>query len=271
MDNSEISNTMLAASIRILTPLVKLLLRYGITYAAFSEMSKKIFYEVAKNEFAIAGKKQTHSRISTITGLSRKEVARIESLPEKTNELNTMGINRAARVISGWVKDSDFLSADGEPTDLAFEGGNNSFSHLVKRYSGDITARTIADELSRVDAITTTGNGLIKLNKRAYVASASDQEKLTILGADVCDLIKTIDHNIHNPQQLHFQRKVSYNYIPSKQLPQLKQELSRISQSSLESMDKVLSKHQVTDKEKNEAGMYLRLGVGIYYFEGEQK
>lgn len=270
MDKTEISHTMMAASIRILTPLVKLLLRYGITYAAFSEMSKKIFYEVAKNEFSIAGKKQTHSRISTITGLSRKEVARIESLPEKTNELNTMGINRAARVISGWVKDSDFLTVDGEPTDLPFEGGTNSFSHLVKRYSGDITARTIADELSRVDAITTTGNGLIKLNKRAYVASASDQEKLTILGADVCDLIKTIDHNIEYPDQLHFQRKVSYNYIPSEKITQLKQELSRISQLSLEAMDKVLSEHQVIANAENETAKNSRLGVGIYYFEGEQ-
>jgi len=270
MDKTEISNTMLAASIRILTPLVKLLLRYGITYAAFSEMSKKVFYEVAKNEFAIAGKKQTHSRISTITGLSRKEVARIESLPDKPNELNTMGINRAARVISGWVKDSDFLSANGEPADLAFEGGENSFSHLVKRYSGDITARTIADELSRVDAITTTGNGLIKLNKRAYVASASDQQKLIILGADVSDLIKTIEHNIENPAQPHFQRKVSYNYIPSEHLTHLKEELTRISQSSLEAMDKVLSGHQAKNITANETNNYSRLGVGIYYFEGEQ-
>jgi len=211
-------NTLLAASTRILTPLIRLLLRYGITYAAFSEMSKKIFFEVAKNDFTLAGKKQTRSRISTITGLSRKEVTRIESLPQKNSTLNTTGINRAARVISGWVKDEEFQTPEGEPANLVFEGETRSFTSLVKRYSGDITSRTIADELSRVDAISTTGNGLIKLNTHAYIASSNEQEKLTILGTDVCDLIKTIEHNIHNPEQPHLQRKVAYSHIPHEQL-----------------------------------------------------
>ena len=270
MHKIETASIALSASARILRPLVKLLLRYSITYAAFSEMSKKIFFEVAKSEFTIPGKKQTTSRISTITGLSRKEVARIEALPESAHDLDVSGINRAARVISGWARDSEFQSNDGEPADLPFEGDQKSFSSLVKRYSGDITPRTIADELRRVEAISTTRDGLTHLNTRAYVSSTSDQEKLTILGSDVSDLVKTIDNNLtgHPP---YFQRKVSYNYIPYELVPDLKVDLARIAQSSLEVMDNILSEKSVSKITAKDSTNYARIGVGIYYFEGDQQ
>jgi len=268
MNNIDIHQTLLSATTRILRPLIKMLLRYGVSYAAFSELSKQLFFEVAKIEFAIPGKKQTSSRISTMTGLSRKECARLEALPPPEQALDTSAINRAARVISGWTRDTDFLNTQGEPADLPFDGETTSFSALVKRYSGDITARTIADELTRVGAIGVTLAGLVHLNSRAYVASTSDVQKLTILGTDVSDLIATIDHNLTMPESAHLQRKVAYNYIPLEALPDLNRELTVIAQASLEKMDKVLAEKAIDRKEAKKAESYARAGVGIYYFEG---
>lgn len=270
MSNSEISKTLTLAAATILKPLVKLLLRYGVSYTAFSELSKQIFYEVAKKEFAIPGRKQTASRISTLTGLSRKECARLETLPPKEERLDSSGINRAARVISGWVRDIDFNDAQGNPADLSFDNTKNSFSELVKRYSGDITARTIADELVRIGAITLTSSSLMHLNTRAYVANANDVEKLTILGMDVSKLISTIDHNLANPDSPWLQRKVAYNYIPSQRLPEVSSELQRIAQSSLEAMDKLLAKNTIKKKTAKKNETYARAGIGIYYFEDIQ-
>lgn len=270
MSDNAIPKTMMHAAARILRPLVKMLLRYGVGYTAFSELSKQIFYDVAKTEFAIPGKKQTASRISTMTGLSRKECARLEALPAQDEKLDTSGINRAARVISGWVRDRNFQNSDGDPADLAFDSAENSFSSLVKRYSGDITARTIADELTRVGAISLTTSGLLHLNTRAYVANASDIEKLTILGTDVSDLIATIDHNITQPHSHLLQRKVAYNYIPEERLPTVNDELTQIAQRSLEAMDKLLAKSAINKKSTKKNVRYARAGVGIYYFESKQ-
>jgi hypothetical protein len=271
MKHPEPSETLLSATARILRPLIKLLLRYGVTYAAFADIAKKTFFYVAKEEFIIPGKRQTTSRISTMTGLSRKEVARQEALPQQSTALDTSGINRAARVISGWVRDADFQTSSGEPADLPFEGGQYSFAELVKRYSGDITARTIADELSRIGAVSTTAAGYIHLNTRAYIASSSDQDKLAILGTDVADLINTIDHNLSNPNPPYFQRKVSYNYLPVELLPELREQISHISQYNLESLDSILSEKAIAKESTKKGKRYARIGVGIYYFETEQK
>ena len=269
MNNTDIPKTLLAATTRILRPLIKMLLRYGMSHTAFSELSKQLFFEVAKTEFAIPGKKQTSSRISTMTGLSRKECARLEALAPPDQTLDTSAINRAARVISGWTRDKDFLTPQGEPTDLPFDGESKSFSALVKRYSGDITARTIADELTRVGAINVTLAGLIHLNSRAYVANASDIQKLTILGTDVSDLIATIDHNLTVPESPYLQRKVAYNYIPMEALPGLNRELTAIAQASLEKIDQVLAEKAIANKAAEKNMNYARAGVGIYYFEGK--
>lgn len=270
MSENDLTKVLLAATTKILRPLVKLLLRYGISYAAFTELSKRVYFDVAKNDFAIPGKRQTSSRISTMTGLSRKEVARLESLPNSNESLDTSRVNRAARVISGWIRDKEFRTNQGEPADLAFEGDSNSFMALVKRYSGDITARTIADELTRVGAITLTDDGLIHLNTRAYASNTSEVDKITILGSDVADLICTIDHNLELPDQSYLQRKVSYNYIPAEKLPEIKKKMESISQKSLESMDKLLAANAVGKKAAKNNNTYVRTGVGIYYFEGRQ-
>lgn len=262
--------TLLAASARILRPLVRILLRYGVGYSAFSELAKQVYCEAAQTDFALPGKKQTVSRISTITGLSRKEVARLQAQPEGGGRLDSSGINRAARVIDGWVRDPLFHDGHGEPACLPFEGEARSFSALVKKYSGDITARTIADELARVGAISTDAAGLLRLDTRAYVAGTDDTAKLTILGSDVSALAETIEHNLLHPEQSYFQRKVAYNYIPADAVPELKTQLARQAQGSLESMSETLSR-QAVDKQEAVAGRkYLRLGVGIYYFEEEQ-
>jgi hypothetical protein len=270
MSENDLTSTLLAAATKILRPLIKVLLRYGISYAVFTELSKRVYFDVAKNDFAIPGKKQTSSRISTMTGLSRKEVARLESLSGNKESLDTSRINRAARVISGWIRDAEFLDGEGEPADLAFEGESNSFMALVKRYSGDITARTIADELIRVGAITQTHTGLIHLNTRAYASNLSEVDKITILGTDVSDLISTIDHNLEVTDQPYLQRKVSYNYIPAEKLPEIKKKIESIAQKSLESMDKILAENAVGKKAAKKTVAYTRTGIGIYYFEGRQ-
>ncbi|MDH5326151.1 MAG: DUF6502 family protein [Gammaproteobacteria bacterium] len=264
---ADAASNALKALQHILNPLVKLLLRFGITYSAFSELAKKSYFEVAKTEFAIAGRKQTSSRISTLTGLSRKEVARLENLPP-SDSLDTSKINRAARVISAWMRDKAYLNKDNSPADLPFEG-DTSFSSLVKSYSGDITARTIADELIRVDAISTTATGLIHLNNRAYIANNNEIERLTILGSDVSDLIDTIDHNLKQIDSPRFQRKVSYNFIPEADLETLKHVLSERNQQYLESVDNLLAKYAIPKSNASKHKRYARIGIGIYYFEGK--
>ena len=62
-------------------PLVRIFLRNSVSHATCAELVKRVYVEVANTEFRIAGKKQSVSRITTLSGLTRKEVHRLLTLP----------------------------------------------------------------------------------------------------------------------------------------------------------------------------------------------
>ena len=267
---SETPTTLTQAIMRLLRPLVRLLLRQGISFNALSELLKRLYVEVAEREFGLPGRKQSVSRISTLTGLSRKEVAR--AMIDRDVDLAgmTQQYNRAARVISGWVRDGDFHNQQGQPAELEMEQGERSFKALVRRYSGDIPPRAIADELIRVGAAIESGTGALRLIQHAYVPEKCVDEKLRILGTDVRDLIETISHNIYRDEERpYFQRKVSYNAIPAGHLPGLRSKVALLAQGCLEEIDRVMvqSDSDMNPEIAEQGG--CRAGLGIYYFEGE--
>jgi hypothetical protein len=253
----------------ILRPLVRVLLRNGIPHGAFAELARQVYAEVAQNDFALPGKKQTVSRISALTGLTRKEVARLQAAgaqPEAAD--GEERYHRPARVIGGWVRDRHYHDGRGRPAALPMEGDKRSFAALVREYSGDLPPRTIADELVRVGAIEVSPEGTVRLLTRAYIPRGDQSEKIGILGTDVADLIRTIDHNLTcAPHQAYFQRRVSYDNIPQEALPELTRKLARRAQACLESLDRELA---AVDRDRNpgvKGSGRARSGVGIYYFE----
>jgi hypothetical protein len=134
---TKIAKAISAAVTNILRPLVRLLLRNGIPYRTFSDIAKRVYVDVATEEFSIPGRKQSKSRVSILTGLSRKEVLRVRRLPA-TDDLGAGArYNRAARVVAGWVRDRQFRDDSGNPAELPFEGSAASFRKLVTTYSGD--------------------------------------------------------------------------------------------------------------------------------------
>jgi len=264
---TKIEKAISAAVTNILRPLVRLLLRNGIPYRAFSDIAKRVYVDVATEEFCIPGRKQSKSRVSVLTGLSRKEVLRVRRLPSSDDLGAGARYNRAARVIAGWVRDRRYRDDSGDPGELPFEEGPASFRKLVKTYSGDATARAVLDELLRVGAVRRIPGGKIRLLERSYVPKTGEIDKIGILGVDASDLIATIDHNIRQPGAPFFQRKVCYDNLPVEVLPGLKKKAADRGQALLESLDRWMS---ARDRDVNPAVPGTgrkRAGIGIYYFQ----
>ena len=252
---------------RILKPLMRLLLRNGIAFGEFNELAKHAFVDVAAEEFATPGKNTTTSKIAILTGLTRKEVARLRKLPE-VEMGDTSRYNRSVRVISGWLGDREFNDSKGKPMELALNGGNASFESLVSRYSGDMPVRAMLDELERIDAAEQTENGKVKLLTRAYIPHGDDDEKLAILGTDVGLLIDTIDNNLNQDSSTpRFQRKVAYDNLPQEVLPEFKKLVEGDGQKLLEQFNQWLSTRDRDSNPETEGTGRMRAGVGIYYFE----
>jgi hypothetical protein len=170
-------------------------------------------------------------------------------------------------VLTGWIRDSEYLDAKGQPKALSPDG-DNGFAALVRRHSGDMPARAVLDELERVGAVRRREDGLIELLARAYVPRSSPADKLAILGSDVADLIGTIEHNLeHGETDPRFQRKVMYVSIPVSALPAFRKRSAANAQAVLEKLDQWLAEHDVVSPPGQPDAPRARVGVGIYYFE----
>jgi Family of unknown function (DUF6502) len=254
--------------LKVLRPLVRILLRNGVPFGTFAEAARWVYVDLALKEFSIEGRKATDSRAAIVTGLTRKEIHRLRNLEIARQQDSVAKYNRAARVISGWVRDRRFADVKGRPLDLPLEQGEVTFADLVKQLSGDVPPRAVLDELLRVGAVALTEDGKVQLLARAYVPHQGELEKLSILGTDVADLITTIDTNLQGAEGApRFQRKVAYDNVPVEAVGRFREISAAGGQRLLECLDRYLSEH---DRDLNagvEGTGRRRVGLGIYYFE----
>lgn len=266
--DTTINQALSAAILRILRPLIRMLLRQGVSYGTFADLAKWVYVDVARQDFGIDRRKQSTSRVSILTGLSRKEVNRVQQLTKPDDQESHERYNRAARVIAAWRREADFLDAEGQPAALSLSGGDRSFSELVHRFSGDVPVRALRDELILSGAAEKLKDGRIRLRDRAYIPKTSETDKVHILGTDVSYLISTIDHNLKpDVPQPFFQRKVSYDNLPNEILPRFRKLTEKKAQAFLEKVDRWLARHD-RDMNPDIAGTGRnKAGIGIYYFE----
>jgi hypothetical protein len=260
---------MLAAAVaRILRPLIRILLRNGVSYGTFADIARSQFVDVARREFAIEGRKQTISRMAVVTGLTRKEVHRIIRQSQPDDRSSADRYNRAARVIAGWRRDKDFLSPCGSSSVLPVSGPGNTFQELVRRYSGDIPHRAVLDELAAEGTVLVTDGDQVRLVERAYVPKADESMKLHILGVDTAYLIDAIGHNLQpGDTASKFQRKVLYDNLPDDVLPEFRRLSQKYSQKLLEKIDSWLaSRDRDANPDVSGDGRNIA-GLGIYYIE----
>ena len=265
-------NAIHAAILRVLRPLIRLLLRHGVPFGTFSDLAKRVYVEVALEEFGLPGRKQSHSRVSVLTGLSRKEVLRVTRLDRPDDTETGDRYHRAARVIGGWVRDDRFHDGSVNPATLPVDGEGATFSGLAKEYSGDVPHRAILDELLRVGAVERTEDGKVRLLARAYIPVSGDEEKLEILGTDTACLIETIDHNLRaEPGKAFFQRKAMYDNLPDDAVEELRTDLAKHAERFLEQADRRLAERDRDANPKSTGTGRRRAGIGIFWFEDEGK
>lgn len=257
----------------MLRPLVRILLRNQVSVSEFIDQVKNVYVEVANEDFSIPTKKNTVSRISVITGLSRKEVLRIKTQQENnTNPEAQYKLNKASSVITGWLKDSDFTDSNGNASDLPIKGDVRSFEILVKRYGGDITARAVLDELIRTgSALKITDSGLLKLTNFGYIPE-QNIEKLEIMSKCARDFFETVSFNLeHAVHESYFQRQLTYSNLPLSVVQEFREFSKEKSLEQMFELNKWLAerKKSLSDIDVENEKLY-RIGLGIYYIQNNE-
>ncbi|MEO7386909.1 MAG: DUF6502 family protein, partial [Gammaproteobacteria bacterium] len=208
-----------AVLLATMRPIASMLLRFGVSYRDFDRVSKTAFVEVAASEHGVSGKPANVSRVSLVTGLTRKAVRQIQEqkLQAKLPQLEIRSL--PAEVLHVWHTDPRFYKAQGIPNQLQWDSGPNSFSDLVRHCSTTASPAALRAELIRVGAIQESSGGELSANRRSFVPSTLEERLVQGLQYGLRPLAMTVAHNAStdDPGLLRFQRIV-WNYCLPKSL-----------------------------------------------------
>src|SRR5271154_5802307 len=82
---------LLKATRRVMRPLVRLMMQSGVTFPVLADTLRQLFVEVAVNEILPDRRSRTDSRVSLLSGVHRKEIKRLRSLPLNDAETPDVG------------------------------------------------------------------------------------------------------------------------------------------------------------------------------------
>src|SRR6204780_1857610 len=144
--------------LRLLRPLVKIMLREGLTYSHFATIAQMAFVESAAKDFAGKGMKSTATSVCALTGMPLEQLKAVLVDQEQYEASEMLEFaNPFARVLHGWHNDRDYVGPYGFPVDLPFEGSDGSplsFTVLTNRHAAGVSPHVVLKELQRIGAVT---------------------------------------------------------------------------------------------------------------------
>lgn len=226
--------------LRLLRPLVRLLIRAGMTFPALVALLRELHVQVAEQEFALAGKAQTDSRVSLLTGIHRKEVRRLREAGAPVSAVPA-AVSLGGQIIGAWLSTPGYVDEAGEPLPLARTAqapGEPSFEGLVGSVTRDVRARAILDEwlaqgLAQVDAAQR-----IQLTESAYIPAQGGVELAYYFGRNLHDHMAAASANILSPKPPFMERAVHYDGLDAAQAAHLEQASRQIANAALVRVNK---------------------------------
>lgn len=269
MDNGGFT---LGACHHLLRPVIRILLRGGVGWREFAECAKRVFVEVAREDYGIKGRPTNLTRVAMMTGLSRREVGAIRKELEGPADaaIPTPPASRISRVLSGWFQNWEFLDASGHPLELVPRGPAPSFSALLKRYAGDIPASALEKEMKAIKVVEETEYGKFRVLSRHYLRSGLDPDIVRQMGVALHDHAHTLAHNLDTQRggPPRFEGVTSNDRMPASTSGRLSALAEMKGQRLLEEIDDWLTTHELAGEANGDSDQEPhRMGVGVYFFE----
>jgi Family of unknown function (DUF6502) len=269
MEERSDRSRLLEACGRLLIPVIRFLLRGGVSWKEFSEIAKTVFVKVATEDFGIRGRPTNASRVAILTGLDRREVRRQrEAL--KTQEAGGQGyMTKASQVLAGWHHDPEFRDSDGNPRPLSFDAQRDApgFSDLVRKYAPALPAVAMLKELKAASSVEERPDGLLRALTRFYIPRHMPEEQVRLWSSTIRDLATAVGYNFTRAAGAPavFERRAVNLNVDAASLVEFKAFLEKEGQAFLLRADDWLAAHEAKDHAVKRKVM--RLGVGVYHIQ----
>lgn len=267
----DVKRDLLAAFRSLMTPLIRILLRSGITFQEFAGVLKDVYVSVCAREMTVPGRRMTLSRVAIATGLTRREVAKIVRSEGKTQWGVWSNAGLAASVLEAWHTDAAFLAPYGYPRDLKIDGTDEvpTFEDLVRRFSSDVSHEVLVGELVRVGAARVLeGGNYLRVQKRTYIPTDMTAEMIQIFSQAVRRYIETVDFNLGKGkgQDKRFDRMVyPDDGLRVVDVEIFQQEIREYLETVIQEIDQKSATYPRPERKRGEQA--VQVGVGIYFYQ----
>lgn len=263
LDNNGMASALYWALGRLLEPVARLCLAHGITFAAVAEILKRSFVQEVVSLQPEAPAHGMVSRISTATGINRREVTRLakEKTPARAAKQPL-----TAELIAQWTTDHAYREPTGEPRSLPRQGAAPSFETLARKITQDVHPRSILDELIRLglgqhDA----ESDCVTLVHTDFIPQRDSAQMFALLGDNVGDHLTAAVANVIGDGDRHLEQAVFADELSAESAAALRPLITAHWQALREELVPTITGFIEADKQAGRK-QDQRVRIGLYSF-----
>ena len=231
---SEEQRALMAALAQVVQPLASLCIAKGLTIQAVEEQLRGAFVQAACDAYAHQPAARLTSRISATTGLTRREVARLQA-PKETAAAPRR--SPVTEVFTRWLSDPALRGDDQQPLWLPRQGAAPSFESLAQSVTRDVHPRTLLEELCRLRlAEVDTTTDLVRLTGDAFVPHGDWARMTAFLGDNVGDHLRAAAANVLSDGNQHIEQAIFADELSARSLAAARDLMSQQWRTLLESV-----------------------------------
>lgn len=257
----------LRACYSFLVPIARFLLRSGVSFKEFEEISRVAFVQVASEDYGIRGRPTNISRVAAMTGIPRKDVKRVREIEDEYLDDPRFHISPLGDLLQQWCTDPDYLDECGLPRPIPASGAGHSFERLVQLSCRDLPAGAVKVELIRIGAVCETDEGLLRVRRREIIPEDLDERLFTSLAFSLKALATTIAFNTDPSRRAppRVERFVQSSPLAASSRKRLESLVRSRVVGLTEELDALFSEGEIAEPP---AGR--RIGVGVYFHEDSE-
>jgi len=261
-----------AAISALLAPLARLAVSHGVPFMAVEGALRRAFVDVAREALLDAGlpAHRLVSRISTSTGLTRREVTRLTQLA--TDDAQPVNGSLAAEVFTRWVTDRNLRSPKGQVQPLPRTGDSPSFESIARSVTQDVHPRSLLEELCRLGmARLDEGTDTVMLLRDAFVPDGDRQHMLGFLADNVGDhLHGAVDNVLAQGSSPHFDQAVFADELSAESLQAVHSFIANQWQGLMAEAVPLLEQRIGLDRTSGRL-QNKRVRIGLYSYEDDMR
>jgi hypothetical protein len=209
----------------LLRPLARLCIGHGLAIQVVEEALRHAMVSAAAEACgAPIGASRMTSRISTMTGLTRREVARLQATPSTALPATR---SLATEVFTRWAGDPVFPRAEGRPAPMPRVGPSPSFEALAASVTRDVHPRSMLEELRRLGLVAwDESTDTVQLLQEAFVPRGDRARQLGFLAENVGDHFQGAVANVLGHGDAHFDQALFADELSAPSLDRARELIS---------------------------------------------